>query len=72
MTDLHTRAEAIAAGMRKAISRYFAALDKMQDYSERGQDDSGKRDTPSYPQWLIADCEYTEAMAELRELGETP
>ncbi len=62
----------MSAGIRAAIRRYFTALDKMQDYSERGQDDSGKRDTPSYPQWLIADCEYTEAMAELRELGGEP
>lgn len=49
-----------------AARKYLAALDVICDITDRGQDDSGKRDTPAYREWLAADCAYTEALAALR------
>lgn len=47
-------------------SAYLKALAVISDINDRGRDDSGKRDTPSYAQWLVADCAYTEAREDLR------
>jgi hypothetical protein len=52
--------------LRCAISAYLQALDTISDANDRGRDDSGKRPTDTYAQWLGKDCAYTEALAALR------
>ena len=53
--------------LKEAVLEYLAALSVMQDMADRGQDDSGKRESPSYAQWLAADCRYTEALDCLKK-----
>ena len=46
-----------------ALGRAFLkAHNMMADLTDRGQDDLGMRDTPSYRDWLAGDCVYTEAL----------
>jgi hypothetical protein len=54
-----------------ALARAFLkAHDVMADMADRGQDDSGKRDTPSYRDWMAADCRYQEAVDAFRKAAE--
>lgn len=52
--------------LRTVVLNYLAALARISELNDRGIDDSGKRDTPSYAQWLGADCAYTAALDELK------
>lgn len=61
--------------LRAAVLAYLIARDEIADLNDRGIDDSGKRDTPSFGQWIAAECRYTEALDNLKAavgwVGET-
>lgn len=53
--------------LKEIVRRYLRARDTIADMGDRGQDDSGERESPSFRAWCAADCEYNEALDSLRE-----
>lgn len=58
--------------LRSVVIDYLKALDAISDANDRGMDDRGKRDTPSFRQWLSLDCAYTEQLERLRRAVKKP